>query len=409
MNRQDWQRAFGEPDEAFQRYLRQTLDNLEDRRVKTRYRFPTVLAAVLLVMLLAGAGFAAGQLGIFDLITGVGIQPLADAERLVERNLGMSENDRATLSVEEAVFDGQGILVKCRLRLKDGDGYALFDEMMLDASDGEYLIEEKPAKVPEGVQSWTDGESEQTIINQDGQTALLVNGEETPLPSSAKEAQKMGVEVYLQDGELYYNYWERTVLGRKDGKKLANFWIEIDSMEEKIFMDTASAELDEDGSVIWWASGTADAPLNVDSVEMTADAWLRYEDEGEEEKSRLPAVDFTLLKSEAERRYALVPEETPLDGAFELQSASIICTKIRGYLSLRCKTPADADVDFYFYDASGSEIEMGSGGGWSDDGVLYYNREMQSLEEIPDTIYIDLVYGDDTVPKGRIKCSVIAE
>ena len=141
MNRKDMQRAFGNADDAFRLRLRQTLDGLEEKEMKKKYRLSTVLiAAVILVAVLAGAGIAASRLGIFDFLdTANPIVPLPGAEEMVATNLGTSENEYAVLSVEEAVFDGQGVMVKCRLTPKDAEKYAMFNAFMQGAPDDIYI------------------------------------------------------------------------------------------------------------------------------------------------------------------------------------------------------------------------------------------------------------------------------
>ena len=69
MKRTDWQNAFGEVDEDFHLRLRSTLDGLEERDMKKRKNLTAILlAAALIVALLAGAGIAASQLGVFHML-----------------------------------------------------------------------------------------------------------------------------------------------------------------------------------------------------------------------------------------------------------------------------------------------------------------------------------------------------
>ena len=56
MKQSDWQRAFGQPDQAFHRAFTETLEQLEEMNMKRRYRISTLLAAaVLLTLAFAGA------------------------------------------------------------------------------------------------------------------------------------------------------------------------------------------------------------------------------------------------------------------------------------------------------------------------------------------------------------------
>ena len=54
MKQNDWQKLFGEADEDFHLRLLETLNGLEDKKMKKGYKYTTVLiAAVLMVALLA--------------------------------------------------------------------------------------------------------------------------------------------------------------------------------------------------------------------------------------------------------------------------------------------------------------------------------------------------------------------
>ena len=136
MKRTDWQNAFGEVPEDFHLRLRSTLDGLEERDMKKRKNYTAILlAAALIVALLAGAGIAASQLGVFHMLDSADpIVPLEGAQELVGTNLGSVENEMVKLTVEEAVFDGQGALVQLRIAPKD-DQYVLFDSMLQDAPE----------------------------------------------------------------------------------------------------------------------------------------------------------------------------------------------------------------------------------------------------------------------------------
>ena len=104
MKQSDWQRAFGQPDQAFHRAFTETLEQLEEMHMKRRYRISTLLiAAVLLTLAFAGAALATGGFGIFDRAD---VPPLKGAEALVETGLGRTANDLVRLTVEEAYVAG---------------------------------------------------------------------------------------------------------------------------------------------------------------------------------------------------------------------------------------------------------------------------------------------------------------
>ena len=57
MNQKDFQNIFGDAPEDFRLRLRETLDGLEEKNMKKRYKVSTVLiAAVILILALAGSG-----------------------------------------------------------------------------------------------------------------------------------------------------------------------------------------------------------------------------------------------------------------------------------------------------------------------------------------------------------------
>ena len=155
MKRTDWQNAFGEVPEDFHLRLRSTLDGLEERDMKKRKNYTAILlAAALIVALLAGAGIAASQLGVFHMLDSADpIVPLEGAQELVGTNLGSVENEMVKLTVEEAVFDGQGALVQLRIAPKD-DQYVLFDSMLQDAPEELFETERVPLELAAGEQEF---------------------------------------------------------------------------------------------------------------------------------------------------------------------------------------------------------------------------------------------------------------
>lgn len=411
MNRHDWQAAFGQPDDDFRLHLRQTLDGLEEKQVKKKYKVSTVLiAAALLIALLAGAGIAASQLGIFDFLnTADPIVPLPGAEELVATNLGTSENEYAVLTVEEAVFDGQGVLVKCRLSPKEADSFALFNAFMQDAPVDTYITESVPAEVMEGVQEQINEAGVETIINENGVQRLLINGVEAEIPASREEAQQAGLPVYKEDGKLCYaDYMDFRVLGRRDGKQMLGYWIGMETSDEMITQDTSNT-LSEGSDIIWWCSGTAGEVLNADAVEVQVQGEISLNGD----PVSMEAITFTLPKSEDERIYSFVPAAEGFGEDFEILNCSISCTRVRGYLKIDfCFDKAvygDVDVKIDLYDAQGNSIPTGSGSCGESGGIWHWNMEMQSFDEIPESIFLEArVIGADQ-PIGRVECKLMEE
>lgn len=404
MKREDWQNAFGQPDEDFRLHLRQTLDDLEEKNVKKRTKISTLLvAAALMIAVLAGAGIAASQLGVFDMLdTAEPIVPLPGAEELVGTNLGSSENEYAILTVEEAVFDGQGVLVQCRLSPKQ-EKHVLYDAFFAESP----LVETKlvPARIADGSMEYGPW----TVINGENDKRLMQNGAELAIPASLEEAQEKNLPVYVENGIMYDAMAMEVVPAElEEGWELIDYRIGMSVKDGLIFMDSANAEGHEDGSVTWWQSGMADEVLDVDEIEMTVSAYVQPGDE----RLELPEVTFALPKTEAERKYTFTPAGDAFGERFEILNCSMVCTKVRGYLKVdyryqQAETGEEMGIDFNMYDAAGNPINVGGGSGSEENGVYTWNREMQSFEEIPETIFLEAkVIGEDKT-LGRVECKLV--
>lgn len=412
MNRRDFQRAFGDAPEDFRLRLRQTLDGLEEKEMKKRYKFSTVLvAAVLMVAVLTGAGIAAGQLGIFDFLKNADpIVPLPGAEELVATNLGTVENDLAVLTVEEAVFDGQGVLVKCRMTPKDTETYALFDAFMQDAPEDTYIRERVPVEIVGGTHELESESGMQTVINENGEQKLLLNGEEVEIPASREAAQEAGLIVYRADGKLWHaDFEEFRVQGRRDGKQLLGYWISMDTSDDRLTQNTADARVDGD-SIVWWGSGIASELMDANEIEVRVLGDVVLDDE----MIRMDEIRFMLPKNEAERKYNFTPAGNAFGERFEIENCSLVCTKVRGYMKIEYRyqqapVGEELGIDFRLYDAEGNRINIGGGGQWEENGLWRWQMEMQSFEEIPETIFLEAkVIGEDKI-LGRVECKLVEE
>lgn len=412
MNRRDFQRAFGDAPEDFHLRLRQTLDGLEEKEMKKRYKFSTVLiAAVLMIAILTGAGIAAGQLGIFDFLKNADpIVPLPGAEELVATNLGTVENDLAVLTVEEAVFDGQGVLVKCRMTPKDTETYALFDAFMQDAPEDTYIRERVPVEIVGGTHELESESGMQTVINENGEQKLLLNGEEVEIPASREAAQEAGLIVYRADGKLWHaDFEEFRVQGRRDGKQLLGYWISMDTSDDRLTQNTADVRVDGD-SIVWWGSGIASELMDANEIEVRVLGDVVLDDE----MIRMDEIRFMLPKNEAERKYNFTPAGNAFGERFEIENCSLVCTKVRGYMKIEYRyqqapVGEELGIDFRLYDAEGNRINIGGGGQWEENGLWRWQMEMQSFEEIPETIFLEAkVIGEDKI-LGRVECKLVEE
>ena len=420
MKRTDWQNAFGEVPEDFHLRLRSTLDGLEERDMKKRKNYTAILlAAALIVALLAGAGIAASQLGVFHMLDSADpIVPLEGAQELVGTNLGSVENEMVKLTVEEAVFDGQGALVQLRIAPKD-DQYVLFDSMLQDAPEELFETERVPLELAAGEQEFEmDGRSIRIVNGED--VRLLVDGAEVEIPASAAEALAQNLPIYTADGRVYYaDMEEYRVLGSRDGREILDYWplIRVEGEAEdaealglESFFDTLDAETQSDGSVIVWASGYAEEPLDVNALTISCGAKVYQGDETIE----LDALTLTLPRSEVERRVRIEPVGDGTGERFKILSGSVIFTKVRAYMALdysyeQAEKGEEMGIDFRLYDGDGNRITTGAGNCTEVDGVWHWNMEMQSFAEVPETIWLEAkVIGEDKI-LGRVECRLVEE
>lgn len=412
MNRRDFQRAFGDAPEDFRLRLHQTLDGLEEKEMKKRYKLSTALiAAVLMIAILTGAGIAASQLGIFDFLkTADPIVPLPGAEEMVATNLGTVENDLAVLTVEEAVFDGQGVLVKCRMTPKDTETYVLFDAFMQDAPDDIYIRERVPVEIVGGTHELESESGMQTVINENGEQKLLLNGEEVEIPTSRDAAQEAGLTVYRVGGKLWHaDFEEFRVQGRRDGKQLLDYWISMDTSDDRLTQNTADVRVDGD-SIVWWGSGIASELMDANEIEVRVLGDVVLDDE----MIQMDEIRFVLPKNEAERKYNFTPAGDAFGERFEIVNCSLVCTKVRGYMKIeyhyqQAPVGEELGIDFRLYDEKGNRINVGGGGQWEENGLWRWQMEMQSFEEIPETIFLEAkVIGEDKT-LGRVECKLVEE
>lgn len=422
MKRTDWQSAFGEVDEDFHLRLRSTLDGLEERDMKKRKNYTAILlAAALIVALLAGAGIAATRLGVFHMLDSADpIVPLEGAQELVGTNLGSVENELVKLTVEEAVFDGQGALVQLRIAPKD-DQYVLFDSMLQDAPEELFETERVPLELAAGEQEFEmDGRSIRIVNGED--VWLLVDGAEVGIPASAAEALAQNLPIYTADGRVYYaDMEEYRVLGSRDGREILGYWplIRVEGESEdaealglESFFDTLDAETQADGSVIVWASGYAEEPLGLDALTISCGAKV-YPDG---QTIEMDALTLKLPRSEAERRVRIEPVGDGAGERFKILSGSIAFTKVRGYMQLdysykQAENGEEMGIDFRIYDAEGRRITTGSGGSAPDaDGSTFHLVcEMQSFAEVPETIWLEAKVIGEEKTLGRVECRLIEE
>lgn len=357
MKKKDWQRAFGQPDEAFHQAFTEALAQLEEPNRKKRYRLSTLLvAAVLLTLAFAGAALATSGFGIFSRAS---VSPLEGAEALVETNLGATANELVRLTVEEAVRDDDEAVVLLRLTPLDPAHYALFNDWMETTPEGVYLLEES---------SGENGTKQPHVVGRtDGKTIiaywpdLKLDGERF-LGSITSEAQPDGsVQIRM------------TI---QPGRRLS---------DNAAF--TASVMLTVDGE----QRPLDDIPFTLSRMEETRTATYAPVDSGELERVKVYGVQLTStsVSSLARVSYAFLPKEE------------------------------DMGISFHYMNASGLLYEEGEG--WVDalpngsyelpqgyEGALTCDR-LQAMEEFPDVLILEVkVIGEETI-LGRVTLKRVSE
>ena len=362
---------------------------------KMRKKRRIVLALALALALLSVTAFAASKLDLFRFMEKVRdpIEPLDGAEALVSTDLGSAENELVTLRVEEAVYDGQGVMVLARLAPKDPEQYALHNSFFLDAPEEEYLVEYMPAEVPEGVYPYANGTME--IRNGPDERALYVDGAPVELPTDRETADAAGLPVYLDGDAMYFADRESKQVTRLDGKQMIFFEAVMapasEGAEGLSNGMSGNAEAQPDGSVLLWFDAFSDAPLP-ETVEMklNVSAFL------DGEPFPLEDIAFSLDRAEPERTAAFAPEG---DGAIgervRIRAVNMTVTKVRGYLTIDYEYQAaegePMGISFRLYDGEGNEIHTGGGHGMFDaeTGIYREQQEMQSFDEIPTSLILE--------------------
>lgn len=362
---------------------------------KMRKKRRIALALALALALLSVTAFAASKLDLFRFMAKARdpIEPLDGAEALVSTDLGSAENELVTLRVEEAVYDGQGVMVLARLAPKDPEQYALHNSFFLDAPEEEYLVEYMPAEVPEGVYPYANGTME--IRNGPDERALYVDGAPVELPTDRETADAAGLPVYLDGDAMYFTHQESRQVTRLDGKQMIFFEAVMapasEGAEGLANGMSGNAEAQPDGSVLLWFDAFSDAPLP-ETVEMKLNVSVFLDGE----PFPLEDIAFSLDRAEPERTAAFAPEG---DGAIgervRIRAVNMTVTKVRGYLTIDYEYQAaegePMGISFRLYDGEGNEIHTGSGGGMFDaeTGIYREQQEMQSFDEIPTSLILE--------------------
>lgn len=402
------------------------------KKVKKKISVGFILAAALL--LLSAAAIAVDQWDLFRPQThsAAPILPLEGAEKLVETNLGRTENEWLTATIEQAAYDGQGMNALVRLTPKDTEHNALFNSWLMDAPGDVYDIYSGPMEVPEGTQESDIMEGGVRIVNEGGVQAYFEAGEEVPIPESREAAMAAGCLVFRENGKLWYTHQDEfRATGRKDGKAILGFDVSLRAASDDPALASltdgmgSDAEAQPDGSVLVWIDASADEPLP-DTIELNLRVYTSPDGEWNEESHIVDDIPFTLTKSESGRVARYVPENGGIiDDHIRVREVSLNLTKLRAYLTVDYDYEAREDEEMGVWlhpcDAAGNPIATG-GGHLTDSaepedfstenapklGFWRQRDEMQSFDELPEVIVLEAkVIGGDLL--GQCVCRLAEE
>lgn len=331
--------------------------------MRKRTKFSAALiAALLTITLLTGAAFAAAQLNIWKALdTACPIIPLEGADDLVATDLAAAETDYFRVIVQEGVYDGYGAIVKLRVEPKNPEKYAIITDFAMAGDLGDQYISEV-------VEEENGMRYERIVSRKDGKEIIFLSTPSLTVSSEITNAASFGVDHMFNSFRDQYN---------DDGS--AEFW--INGMFAYDLPDTLNVSLRVRG--------------------MDAECNTVY--------GSIENLTFDLVKNNKERTVRLTPAESGKIEGFELVDATITFTEVRGYISVEyidSTQDQDMGVNLRLLDQNGKEITTGGGQCADlDNGHYRWEMEMQSFEEIPETMILEArIIGESTL--GRIECKV---
>ncbi|MBE5773091.1 MAG: hypothetical protein E7337_04065 [Clostridiales bacterium] len=422
ISRRDLQNMYEPVPQALEDEISSIMTSLEDGEerpiVKKKISVSFILAAVLIIASMAAV--AAGNMNLFWRMTHMAepILPLEGAEEMIKTDLGSVENEYVRLTVEEAIYDGKGVMTLVRITPKDTEKYAMLNAFMQNMPEDIYDTQICAVEVAQGTQGIEMDGIYYEIINEEDEKAFRINGEDVEITTSQEEAEKLDMPVYIENGTMYEtNVFDFKVIGRKDGKETIDWWLNTIIVDENAenaeelgegYKSSHSMDAEEqpDGSVLVWSDRTANAALE-DTVEVKVRAAVTVDGQ----KYALEDLVFDLEKCEAERSFSLIPEDGKINDRIEVLAAEISMSKVRGYLDVEYTYESAEDeemgVFFRLRDAAGNLVADGSG--WTEEmGSNRYHEqvEVQSFAEIPDTLILEVKAIDGDV-LGQCVCKVV--
>lgn len=370
-----------------------SLDDREERMiVKKKMSVSLVLAAVLILASMTALAMSNSNLfrNMTDMVDS--IQPLRGAEDMIKTNLGSVENDYVTLTVEEAVYDGQSVMALVHITPKKIEEYAMLNAFLQDTPDDLYVIENRPVEESTEKKEIDIDGSVYVIINEEGRHTLTVDGK---------------VVDILADDFL--------VIGRKDGRDCIDYQVNMGIVDEDAENATAlgayegsyfmTAEEQPDGSVLVWIDRNAFTSLN-DTISIKISSSITVD--GQE--VALDDLIFDLSKSDSVSKISLVPEDGKIGENVVIHSAEISYTKLRGNLVVEYTYEAsdedDMGITMRLYDAEGNRITDGTGLTEKIGDNRYCEQvEIQALDYIPEKLILEAkVIGGEVL--GSCVCQV---
>lgn len=140
MRQYDWKHAYGQPPSEFHQGLCQTLRTLseqelsEQEQVSGSHAKSLLLIAILILALLAGVAFAVNQLNLLKYLY-EDQPPVEDSSAILTNFDTTVSNDMLTVSVEEALFDGKGLILTIRYRLNDAQHYYFGESFVSEGAE----------------------------------------------------------------------------------------------------------------------------------------------------------------------------------------------------------------------------------------------------------------------------------
>lgn len=346
-----------EPPKGFEARIERQLCRLtqEDTAMKKRYRISTALiAAVLTVVILAGAALAASELHLLS--SWLGKTAVPDVQERIATNLGDTENPLASLTVEEAVYDGRNVALSLLLTPQNPVEDALLCRVWLleDISKEEYDIRETQHK--EG--------------------------------------------MYSQE-----------LIGRKDGKRILTWWPAVSLNGQEMEAEAIEIESLEDGSARVYLQYNLDPSSEETTIlcEVSAHITPYLLDE---EAQLLPVLTFDLTRIPDEKTYALIPDENSLFERCHIERGYVTFAHLMGYMNLEyVYTPNPGEemgITWRLLDEAGNMLDgAAEETKYLGNSRYYQKNETQALSEIPEFLYLEAkVIGEDKI-LGRAKCRLV--